>query len=168
MSRSELIIRWIVIGIAALSPIACFVAYKSGTLWRWEDHRIGLSYSSYFLTPLQPIFILSNVLTAYYFFDAERWKAPAILLLLLTAFSLEHYHIIHNILAVAFFIACLEPLWNTNHYRWMMFPYLIALPIFSLDMMTAEVLAILSLTAYHALVLHKMSKLNKLKQINHE
>ena len=168
MTRGELIIRWLVIAIAVLTPFICVFVYESGGLWRLEDSRVGISYSSYFLTPLQPLFILSNAITAFYFFDAEKWKAPAVLLILLTAFSLEYYHTIHNLLAVAFFLSCLEPLWNTNHYRWVIVPYIAAAVVWWHDMMIAEVIAILSLATHHGLVLHKMSKLNKLKQINHE
>jgi len=157
MTRKEFAIRSVAIGLAALSPLIC-VAVEGPMI----------SYSAYWDTPLQPLFILTNAITSYYLFDAERWKAPAFLLLMLTAFSTSQFSTVHDILAVAFFIACLESLWNTNHFRWVLIPYAISFPILSANMLIAEMLAISTITLYHGLMLHKRYQLSKLKQINNE
>jgi len=63
-----------------------------------------ISISQSWNTPLQPLFIFTNALVSYFFFDIHNWRIPAILLLLLTVFSVKDYFMLHNILAISFFI----------------------------------------------------------------
>ena len=67
MSKIELSIRTATLILTIIAPFACIATYG------WE-----YSYSQYWNTPLQPLFILSNIITAYYLFDSERWKIPAL------------------------------------------------------------------------------------------
>ena len=61
------------------------------------------SISSYWDTPLQPLFILTNALTTYVFMDLPKWRLSGIFLFLLTIFSLEYYNNLHDIFAIIFF-----------------------------------------------------------------
>ena len=66
------------------------------------------SISQSWNTPLQPLFIFTNALVSYFFFDLPKWRISAVLLLLLTVFSVESYVDIHNVLAILFFISCIS------------------------------------------------------------
>ena len=157
MNRFELTIRTLAIAMALIVPIICILT--QGLL---------ISYSKYWETPMQPLFILSNVITAYYFFEYERWKPSACFLVLLTAFSVTSFGPIHNILAVLFFTSCFVALVKSNHFGWTVIPYTTSLLLLSYNMMIAEILAIGVLSLYHGLILFKIKRINKQKQINHE
>jgi hypothetical protein len=157
MSKIELSIRTATLIITIIAPFACIATYG------WE-----YSYSQYWNTPLQPLFILSNIITAYYLFDSERWKIPAVFLTLLVGFSVEDYLSIHNLMAVSFFLACVGPLWLTNHFKWILWPYLVCIVIVFYDLLLAEILAMGCLVLFHGLMLYKYKRLNKQKQINNE
>ena len=148
MNRFELTIRTLAISLAIIVPIICILT--QGLL---------KSYSQYWETPMQPLFILSNVITAYYFFEYDRWKPSACLLLLLTAFSVTDFGIIHNILATLFFLTCLIALTKTNHYSWAVVPFTGSLLILMYNMMIAETLAIGVLALYHGLILYKIKRI---------
>ena len=153
MSRFELTLRMLTIAAAVIVPIICILTQGLLT-----------SYSQYWETPIQPLFILSNVTTAYYFFEYDRWKPCACLLLLLTAFSVSAFISIHNILAVLFFISCSIALIRSNHFSWTVIPYTVSLLLIPYNMMIAETLAIGVLSLYHGLILFKIKRINKQKQ----
>jgi hypothetical protein len=153
MNRFELTLRMLAIAAAVIVPVICI-----------STQGLLTSYSQYWETPIQPLFILSNVITAYYFFEYDRWKPSACLLLLLTAFSVSAFGTIHNILAVLFFISCFVALIRSNHFRWTVIPYTISLLLLGYNMMLAETLAIGILSLYHLLILFKIKRINKLKQ----
>jgi len=157
MSKGELSVRTSALLLALIAPLACIAIYG------WE-----YSYSQYWETPLQPLFILSNIITAYYLFDSERWKVPAIFLVLLIGFSVEDYVSIHNLMAVCFFLACVVPLTTTNHFKWILKPYLACTILVFYDMLLAEILSIACLVLFHGLMLYKYKRLTKQKQINNE
>ena len=157
MNRGELFLRSTAIAIALVAPYICMLS-----------QGLAISYSSYWDTPVQPLFIITNAITSYYLFDAERWKAAAFLLLMLTAFSVEMYSTLHNILAVAFFLSCLDPLSHTNHYRWIIIPYVGSVLLVPINLLLAETIAINALVGYHALMLNQVYKISKQKQINNE
>jgi len=154
MTRTELTLRTAAIALAVISPIIC--------IW---SQGLMFSYSQYWSTPMQPLFITANAITAYYFFDLEKWKMPAFMLLLLTAFSVESYSTLHNVLAVAFFITSLVVLAKSNHFKWIVYAYLASLGMLWYNMMIAETLAITVLALYHGLVLYKIKRIQKQKQI---
>ena len=152
MSRGELLLRVTAIGLALVTPYICITT-----------QGLMMSYSAYWTTPLQPLFIITNAITSYYLFDAERWKPSALLLLLLTAFSMEQYPVTHNIFAIAFFIACITPLALSNHYKWTLIPYVLSIGLLAVNMMLAETLAITTLAVYHGSVLYRLYLISKLK-----
>lgn len=108
------------------------------------------SISSYWDTPLQPLFIFTNAATSYFFFSMRNWKLPSLLLLLLTAFSVMLYPTVHNIFAVSFFILCMYPLYKTKRFKYYLWIYALSSVIFFLfGILWAEIFGIMVLTAYH-------------------
>jgi hypothetical protein len=136
--------------LAAISPFICLIAY--GYL---------PSLSSYWNTDLQPLFIIANAITSYYLYSIKPWRMPALMLLFLTAFSVELFPMVHNALAVGFFIMNLYPLYNTNHFKWCIYIYLLSLLVLPWSMTFAEIISIGALCIYHYLLLRKVYKLNK-------
>lgn len=57
-------------------------------------------------TKLNFMFVLLNVSTAYCFIRLKYWEFAGWILLLLTAFNVEQYPTIHNILGGLFFVSC--------------------------------------------------------------
>jgi len=146
----EYIIRLFVIAIAALTPIILILT--EGVL---------PSLSTYWNTPMQFLFVIANATTSYYFYKLESWKYPSVFLLLLTAFSVEHHIMLHNILAVSFFVLSLYSLFRSRHFKYCFWIYLSSLFIMPYSLLAGEVTAILALSLYHALLLNKAHKLNK-------
>lgn len=150
LSRADYLIRISVIIIAATSPLICLLYY--GYL---------PSISSYWKTDLQPLFIIANVVTAYYLYSINNWKKSAMLLLLLTAFSIELYPTLHNIIAISFFIVNIIPMIQSGYFKWCIYPYLTSLIVLPWSMTFAEIIAISSLCLYHLLLLRKLYNIVK-------
>ena len=127
------------------------------------------SISSYWRTPLQPMFIIVNAATSYFFFSTDKWLIPSILLLLLTAFSLDLYPTTHNIIAGLFFFSCTYPLLTLKRFRFFGILYLLSLFVFLLSgMLWFEIYCVLILGAYHLTILIYKIRLDKLReQSNH-
>lgn len=127
------------------------------------------SISSYWRTPLQPMFIIINAATSYFFFSTDKWLIPSILLLLLTAFSLDLYPTIHNVIASLFFLSCTYPLLTLKRFRFFGILYLLSLFVFLLlGMLWFEIYCVLILGSYHLTILIYKNKLDKLReQSNH-
>ena len=108
------------------------------------------SLSQYWNTPLQPLFIVANIMTAYIFLSIENWKISSFLLVLVTAFSTKLYPNTHNVLAVLFFVSCLYPLFKSKRLKFYGYLYLIS-PIIGLlfGLLYLEIYNILILCSYH-------------------
>lgn len=125
------------------------------------------SYSKCWGTDLEPLFIITNATTSYFFFHLNRWwKVSAILLMLTTAFSTDVYPQLHNILAVFTFVSMFFALFEYKSLR--IYPLLFALAIgfggiFSLFWL--EVGGSYVACIYH---LHVMTIKNKFKNRNNE
>ena len=103
---------------------------------------------------LQPLFLFTNVATSFYFFQVERWKIPALLLFLLTIFSVNIYPISHNIIAICFFVSCIFGMTRGNYYKLFIAVYLLSLPIYYLtNFFWAEFFAVSILCTYHTRLL---------------
>ena len=122
------------------------------------------SISSYWNTPLQPLFILTNALTTYVFMDLPKWRLSGIFLFLLTIFSLEYYSNLHDIFAIIFFIVNLYPLYSLQRYRIVIVPYLLSC-IWLPNLLWFEIQAIIILCLYHLNLLILFHNI-KLKRIN--
>ena len=96
MSR-EILIRLFAILLAMAQPVIILMYFG-------DDIR---SVSSVWGTPLQPLFVITNAITSFVLYEHKRWIPSAILLLLLTAFSMDLFPVLHNWLAYGFFVSCL-------------------------------------------------------------
>jgi hypothetical protein len=77
-----------------------------------------------------------------------KWRVPAILLLLLTSFSVTDHFVLHNIFAVLFFIFSAVSLWSIKKFRYYFLIFLLsALFIFD-GLFWAETWGILTLVFY--------------------
>lgn len=119
------------------------------------------SVSAYWNTPGQPIFILMNAITSYFLFSTNNWKIPAFLLLLVTAFSVTLYPIMHNIFAIGFFIASAIAMYHLHRFRFYLIPYFIFGIWAIFHLLYGEMGAILTICIYHAHVLVYINKLKK-------
>lgn len=143
LKKYDFILKLSLILISVLQPF--ILISTQGWLW---------SISSYWNTPLQPLFILINAGTSYYFFNNEKWQVPGIFLLLLTAFSVENYLFIHNIFAVSFFLSCIYPMVYTKRFRILAFLYLMSIPLYPLvGMLFFEIYCVLIIGIYHLSIL---------------
>lgn len=150
ITKFDYYLRLSVIIFAALSPFICLLSF--GYL---------KSLSQYWESPLQPIFVISNAITSYYLITLDNWRPSAILLILLTAFSVEYYQDLHNIMAVAFFIVTAIPLKKANNFKFCFVIYLLSVLILPFSLFFAEVVAILAMCIYHTLSLHRLYNLSK-------
>lgn len=147
--RTNFTIKTAIIILSFISPLIMFSIYG----------KMG-SISSYWETPLQPLFILSNALTTYVFLDLPKWKLSGILLFMLTIFSVEYYPTLHNVFAVSFFMINIYPLYKLKRYRLFLIPYLLSC-VFLFDLFWFEVFAISVLCSYHLTLLLKVRKVIK-------
>lgn len=124
------------------------------------------SISSYWETPLQPLFIFTNAVTSYFFFTMNRWRYSSLGLLLLTAFSVSLYPMVHNVVAVSFFLSCLYPLFKTKRFKYYLWLYMISfLVLIFFGILWAEIFGIIILTAFHTqtLIYRRMLEINRSK-----
>jgi len=143
ITRFELIKRLFISVIAVLQPFIIY--FVCGDL---------KSISQSWNTDLQPLFIFTNALVSYFFFDIPKWRIPAVLLLLLTVFSVKDWFILHNVLAILFFIVCAIPLWSIKKFRFYLLIYLLSILFLIFDgFYWMETWAILTLCFYHVHVM---------------
>lgn len=147
----EFSLRFGVIFLAAIAPLICILS-----------NGIEPSVSSYWKTDLQPLFILANFFTAFFFLSIKDWRISGGLLILLTAFSIDLYGSLHDTVAIIFFLYNLWPLYFSKINRWIIFLYLTSLPILILfGMLWAEIIAIEALCLHHGLNLYELYKHSK-------
>ena len=130
-------------------------------------HWIGPlpSISEYFMTAAQPIFLLVNAGTSFYFITTKNWRTPGVLLLGLSCFSLEYYESLHTWIAASFFISCLVSILIGKRYRLISIPVLLsALGLFH-SIFLAEVLAIFMICTYHFLILKDLYLIYKERSV---
>jgi hypothetical protein len=149
MGRMDFILRIIVVIVSLLQPLIILIVLGDIP-----------SISSVWDTSLQPLFIIVNAMTSYFFFSAHRWWISGILLMLLTAFSVESFEMSHNILAVLFFISCMYPIYKLRRWRYYLIPYLVGAPLCSqFGLFWAEFWCAWVLCIYHIHVVVHMYKL---------
>jgi hypothetical protein len=156
--KYDFVLKLAVILISISQPFILMLT--QGFLW---------SISSYWNTPLQPLFIVVNAGTSYYFLHSEKWQVPAIFLLLLTAFSVEQYKLVHNIFAAGFFLSCIYPMLHIKRFRALGFLYLLSIPLFPLiGMLFFEIYCILIIGIYHLCILLYVEYLERNRNKLHE
>ena len=157
MNKRGYILRALVIVLAFVFPFICI----------FKGEPIRQSLSQYWLTDLQPLFIVTNAATAYFLFSLDKWKMPAILLLLLTAFPVDTHNTTHNIFAYAFFIASIKPLYyaTQTQLQWYTIPYLGSLLMFPFGFFYVESVCICVLCMFHGHLLYLKWQLETTKKI---
>lgn len=138
MVKWELYERLLTSFLAVLQPFIIYILYG-------DNFTISTSW----ITPLQPLFIITNALVSFFFYKLDKWKIPAILLLLLTAFSVENHFMLHNILSVMFFIFSGISLLNLKKFRYYFLIFLMSLFFLYFGLFWVETWAILTLGVYH-------------------
>ena len=138
MNRRDIFERLVASVLAVLQPFIIYFCYG-------DMHSISQVWG----TTLQPMFIIVNALVSFFFFKLEKWKIPALLLLLLTAFPVTDYFILHNIIAVSFFVFSGISLWSIKRFRLYILVYLVS-GLFLFDgLFWAETWGIITLVFYH-------------------
>lgn len=138
MNRWDMFERLFASVLAVVQPFIIYFLYG-------DDHAISRCWD----TPLQPLFIITNALVSFFFFKIPKWRVPAILLLLLTSFSVTDYFVLHNIFAVLFFIFSAVSLWSIKKFRYYFFIFLLS-SLFLFDgLFWAETWGIITLVLYH-------------------
>ena len=146
MVKWELYERLLTSFLAVLQPFIIYILYGD-----------NFAISNSWITPLQPLFIITNALVSFFFYKLDKWKIPAILLLLLTAFSVENHFVLHNILSVMFFIFSGISLLNLKKFRYYFLIFLMSLFFLYFGLFWAETWAIITLVFYHIhLMLHTL------------
>ena len=146
-TKNNFIFKLMVIIISMISPLV-MVIYNNDIS----------SLSSYWNTPLQPLFIISNLLTSLILITIPKWKLSGIFLLILTCFSVEYYSSFHDFIATLFFLCNLSPLYSIKKYRIFVFIYLMGI-IWYPSLLWFEIHAILVLCIYHLFVLISYNKI---------
>jgi hypothetical protein len=158
IKKYDLYIKIFAIIISIIQPF--ILLSICGELW---------SISSYWKTPLQPLFIFVNAVTSYFFFSTDKWLVPSIFLLLLTAFSIELYPVTHNVFAGLFFLSCNYPLLTLKRFRFFGILYLMSIFILlSAGMLWFEIYCVLILGSYHLTILLYKHHLDKLREKLHQ
>lgn len=118
------------------------------------------SISSSWDTILQPLFIITNAMVSYFFFDLPKWRLPSVSLLLLTAFPTTVYNNFHDIVAILFFVLCIYPMFLVKRFRFYLIIYFFSLVIgLFYGLFWMETWGIITLCLYH---LHIMLFTNRI------
>lgn len=113
------------------------------------------SLSQYFNTSMQPLYLLCNIATVYYFIQLKDWRIPGVLLLFLTIFSVDLYGGLHNLFAVLFFMSVLSALNNSKRYKYIKYLFIVGLFACIFSLLVGEIICILVITIHHYLFLLK-------------
>ncbi len=139
LKKYDFYVRLFVVLLAMIQPYIIYQVYE------------GLSaISLVWGTILEPLFIVTNALTSYYLFSIRNWELPALCLLLLTAFSLATFPIVHNVIAIIFFLSVFYPLYKTKRFKFVLWLYPLSLLIgYFWGVFWAETWGIVLLCIYH-------------------
>jgi hypothetical protein len=158
IKKYDFYIKLIVIILSIIQPF--ILLSICGELW---------SISTYWRTSLQPMFIIINAITSYFFFSTDKWLLPSIFLLLLTGFSIDLYPTLHNTFATLFFISCGYPLFNLKRFQFFGVLYFLSVIIFFLfGMLWFEIYCVLILGFYHLTILIYLQKITNRKFKGHK
>lgn len=142
MNRWDMFERLFTSLIAVIQPFIIYFLYG-------DDHAISRTWD----TPLQPMFIIINALVSFFFFKLPKWRIPALLLLLLTSFSVTDHFVLHNIFAILFFIFSGVSLWSIKKFRYYLGIFLLSSLFLFHGLFWTETCGIIILVVYHIHVL---------------
>ncbi len=156
MEKKGFVFRVLVVVLAMLQPIVI--------VWMYGIHFPSIS--STWDTMLQPLFIITNAVTSFFFFSIKRWRIPSFFLLMLTAFSVDFSPVFHNVLATLFFLTCVYPLVYIKRFSYYIFIYVFGLFIWLLfGLFWFEVFNVYVLCVYHLHIMIYRYKLKKEKKL---
>jgi len=138
MVKWELYERFLTSFFAVLQPFIIYILYGD-----------NFAISNSWITPLQPLFIITNALVSFFFYKLDKWKIPAILLLLLTAFSVENHFVLHNTLSVLFFVFSGISLLSLKKFRYYFLIFIMSFLFLFYGIFWVETWAIITLGIYH-------------------
>ena len=138
MIKWELYERLLTSFLAVLQPFIIYILYGD-----------NFAISNSWITPLQPLFIITNALVSFFFYKLDKWKIPAILLLLLTAFSVENHFVLHNTLSVLFFVFSGISLLSLKKFRYYFLIFIMSFLFLFYGIFWVETWAIITLGIYH-------------------
>ena len=138
MNRWDMFERLFTSVLAVVQPFIIYILYG-------DDRAISRAWD----TPLQPLFIITNALVSFFFFKLPKWRVPALLLLLLTSFSVDDHYVLHNIFAILFFIFSGVSLWNLKKFRYYVGIFLLSILFLFNGLFWAETWGIIVLVVYH-------------------
>jgi len=149
-------LKFLAISISVLTPWICY--YNEGP-------RKALSL--YWYTDMWILFLLTNIVTGYYFLTLPSWRLSGILLIGLTLFPCKDYIILHDIIAILFFIANINPIIRNKRLSKYCIPYVASFFILPFSIFWTEVLAIIVLCLYHSHSLILLKSLNTMKKYSY-
>jgi hypothetical protein len=123
------------------------------------SHGVLPSLSKYWETEWQPLFILCNAVTSYFFFTLPRWRLAAAALMLLTAFSVTDWPFAHNMFAVVFFAAAYRVMWLSERYPVFLLMYGLGIIVMPFSFLWGEIVSIAALSMYHGTIIWKMHRI---------
>jgi hypothetical protein len=138
MNRWDIFEKLFTSFLAVLQPFIIYFLYG-------DEHAISRAWD----TPLQPMFIIVNALVSFFFFKIPKWRIPALLLLLLTSFSVTDHFVLHNIFAILFFIFSGVSLWTLKKFRYYLAIYLLSSLFLFHRLFWVETWGIITLVVYH-------------------
>lgn len=148
-------LKLLVIIIAFLQPI--IILYFLGSV-----NSLSMSWGTY----LQPLFVFTNATTSFYFYQINNWKISALLLMLLTAFSVNIFPESHNILALLFFLSCIFGMTRGSYWKLFTSLYTLAIPIYNyFGLFYGEFWAVTILCFYHLRLLLIANKIKSIKDL---
>lgn len=153
MKKAEYYARITIICLIAIAPLICLSisGYKK-------------SYSAYWETESQPIFIIANIITAYLLNQYKDWQPSAWLLLGVVAFNSFDYRMLHDVLAIMFFVSCLFVLLKKHRHTPVTVIYIGSLAAAPFSLLFAEQVAITMLCLYHSVNLETYYNLTNGKE----
>ena len=144
--------RIVALCLAAICPLIITLAFP-----------LENSLSMYWSTEAIPLFILTTIPTAYYFINTPGWQLPGILLLLLTAFPVTDYGLVHNIFATAFFVLSAYALFTSNKTTTLVKSlYVLSAVTCGLSLLLGEMYMIWVLCLHHGQIAYRFYKTQKL------
>jgi hypothetical protein len=97
----------------------------------------------------EPALLLGTITTTISLWQFSNWRAPAISLLLLTAFSVFHFPLIHNLSAVLFFATSLLSIIKSKRLKGWAAGFILAAIGGAHSLLLFEVIAISTILGFH-------------------
>lgn len=132
---------------------------------------LNITLSSLVHTEWEALFISMAALTSLSLFNIERWRLPALFILLVAAFPAPKYLVLHYIWAALFFLTSYLKIATSKRYSWWalsVFPAVAILVVGKftyVSLLWFEVVAITSIVAHHVCYLVKRIRVYN-KKIN--